>query len=147
MRPKKLTELQFWVNFFSHTTVIVQEVRPELLTAAAEAAPWKGVSGDEVGTDSFSAAWANLGAEKRAAVESLAAAGSNALLNPCPQSAPAFPTVPAGIEVFIDEAAATAAFRLVSGLQKKHYALVPRKLSERSFWVNFFTHAATKMSS
>ena len=35
--------------------------------------------------------------------------------------------------------ASTAALTSVAGLQKKHYSLVPKKLDEKTFWVNFFT--------
>ena len=62
------------------------------------------------------------------------------LLQPNPKAPPAFPRLPLGMDNFIDIAAATAALSLVPGLQYKHYMMVPKKLDERSFWVNFFSH-------
>ena len=83
--------------------------------------------------------WAELPAEKRAAVEAMCSKDATALLTPSTKSPAAFPVVPLGVEVFVDEAAATAALTSVAGLQKKHYSLVPKKLDEKTFWVNFFT--------
>ena len=57
-----------------------------------------------------------------------------------PQSPAAFPVVPLGTANYIDEGAAMAALGSVTGLQYKHYMLVPKKLEEKTFWVNFFTH-------
>ena len=54
---------------------------------------------------------------------------------------PPFPAVPLGTTVAISERAAVAALTLVPGLQKRQYALVPRRLDEKAFWVNFFSHA------
>jgi hypothetical protein len=34
----------------------------------------------------------------------------------------------------------------VAGLQKKHSMLVPKKLDEKSFWVNFFMHMTAVIS-
>ena len=48
---------------------------------------------------------------------------------------------PLGTTVAISERAAVAALTLVPGLQKRQYALVPRRLDEKAFWVNFFSHA------
>ena len=59
--PKSLTEMDFWVNFFTHLTVIVREAKPELL--AGEPLDWKGVDGSD-GPNSFDAVWAELPAEK-----------------------------------------------------------------------------------
>ena len=33
-----------------------------------------------------------------------------------------------------------SALRLVPGLQTMHYHYVPKKLDEKTFWVNFFSH-------
>ena len=52
----------------------------------------------------------------------------------------AIPKLPIGMECFLDEAAATAALTTVPGLQYKHYQLVPKKMSERAFWVSAFSH-------
>jgi len=134
--PKSLKEMDFWTNFFTHLTVIVREAKPELL--AGEPLDWKGVAPGD-GPNSFDAVWAELPAEKRAAVEAMCAKDATALLTPSAKSPAAFPVVPLGVEVFVDEAAATAALTSVAGLQKKHYSLVPKKLDEKTFWVNFFT--------
>ena len=61
-------------------------------------------------------------------------------LLPSLSSPPAFPDVALGTANYIDETAAMSALRGVDGLQYKHYTLVPKKLDEKTFWVNFFTH-------
>ena len=43
-------------------------------------------------------------------------------------------------QVFLDEAAATAALATVPTLQKLHHALVPKQLDEKAFFINFFSH-------
>ena len=97
--PKSLKEMDFWTNFFTHLTVIVREAKPELL--AGEPLDWKGVAPGD-GPNSFDAVWAELPAEKRAAVEAMCAKDATALLTPSTKSPAAFPVVPLGVEVFVD---------------------------------------------
>ena len=141
--PKSLTEMDFWISFFTHVTVIVQQCCPAQMAALAKASGednWKG-NDTRQSANSFEAVWTALTDAQRAAVVDLCARESDALLEPNTAAAPpAFPTLPLGLECFLDEMAATAALTHVPGLQKKHYALVPKKLSERAFWTNFFTH-------
>lgn len=139
MIPKSLSEIDFWISFFSHLTAIVMDAVPEKLVEVEGAAEWKGVDGSE-GPNSFDAVWTGLSDSKRAAVEALVTPENDALLKPSMASPPAFPQLPLGMECFIDETAATSALTIVKGLQRKHYALVPKKLDERAFWTNFFTH-------
>ena len=137
--PKQLDEMSFWVNFFSHMTVLVGPKHAEFLEARQGDLAWKGKDVRE-GADSFSAAWSELSEAKRAPISDLASKESNALLLPALASPPCFPHAPLGTANFIDEAAAMAALRAVPGLQYKHYTIVPKKLDEKTFWVNFFTH-------
>ena len=144
MIPKRISEIDFWVSFFSHMTAIVQAQAPENL-AQLELEEWKGKEeGDEA--NSFDAAWQQLTDAQRAAVEALAAADSDALLAPHPASPPPFPSLPIGVECFVDEKAAMAALVTVKRLQRKHYELVPKKLDERSFWEHFFMHMTVAIS-
>jgi len=141
MIPKSLDEMSFWINFFTHLTVIVREHDPKLLEVDLTET-WKGVDGG----DSFSAVWAELPESKQAEVSALAEKESGTLLLPSLSSPPAFPNVPLGIANFVDEAAASAALSSVKGLQYKHYMLVPKKLDEKTFWVNFFTHMTARIA-
>jgi len=141
--PKALSEMDFWVSFFSHMTVVCQSSCPEQLVALTAKGDdeWKGNDPSPDAPNSFDAAWAALSDEQKAAVAALCGKESEVLLAPnVSASPPAFPALPLGMECFIDEAAATAALTKVPGLQKKQYALVPKKLDERAFWTNFFTH-------
>ena len=144
MIPKALSEIDFWVSFFSHCTAIVMANCPENL-AQLESEDWKGADESE-GPNSFDATWTQLSDAQKAAVAALAAPDSDALLTANAGSPPAFPTLPIGIECFIDEKAAMAALTTVARLQRKHYELVPRKLDERTFWVNFFTQMTALIS-
>lgn len=139
MIPRKLDEMSFWVNFFSHLTVLVGPKHAEFVEARQLELSWKGKDERE-GMDSFAAVWAELPEAKKAEVSALAAKESNTLLLPSLTSPPAFPTVPLGTSNYIDETAAMSALSSVAGLQYKHYMLVPKKLDEKTFWVNFFTH-------
>ena len=137
--PKQLDEMTFWVNFFSHMTVLVGPKHAEFLEARQGELSWKGKDEHE-GSDSFAAVWAELSDSKKAEISKLAGKESNALLLPSLASPPAFPDVALGTANYIDETAAMSALRSVEGLQYKHYTLVPKKLDEKTFWVNFFTH-------
>jgi len=139
--PKTMAELDFWISFFSHVTVIVGASSPEKIREMAGKADWKGNSDVTDGADSFTAMWNKLPESQRAALAALVAKESDAVLLPASAAPPPFPQLPIGMECFIDEAAATAALTLVPGLQRKHSMLVPKKLDERSFWVNFLSHA------
>jgi hypothetical protein len=140
--PKSLSELDFFVSFFSHLTAIVNAHCPgafDLLEPNEGA--WKGGDAKDVeATDTFTEAWGAMTKAKRGAVGALCGKESGILLAPNPQVPPAFPTLPLGMKCFIDTAAATAALSTVPGLQYKHYTLVPSKLPEKEFWVNFFSH-------
>lgn len=147
--PKQLSELDFFISFFSHLTAIVDATCPGAMTpkpdadAEESAASWRGngAGADSDGSDnSFAVAWTGMADEKKALVEALASKDSDALLSPNVKSPPAFPVLPLGMSCFIDQHAATAALASVPGLQKKHYALVPKKLDEKTFWVNLFSH-------
>ena len=84
--------------------------------------------------------WAKLSEAQKATVSALCGKDNAALLTPNGSVPPAFPPLPMGMRCYIDEAAATAALSSVPGLQYKHYTLVPNKLPEKDFWVNFFSH-------
>lgn len=139
--PKKLDEVSFWINFFTHLTVVVRAYKAELLTPDLGDG-WKGVDGG----DSFVAVWEELPDSKKEGVAALTAKDCDTLLLPSLSSPPAFPNVPVGIANFVDEGAAKSALGAVPGLQYKHYMLVPKKLDEKTFWVNFFTHMTTKIA-
>ena len=131
MIPKQLDEMSFWINFFTHFTALVQENNA-----------WKGVDGG----DSFAAVWTELPEAKKGDVAALANRDNDTLLLPSLASPPAFPKLPVGVASFVDEGAAKSALESVQGLQYKHYTLVPKKLDEKTFWVNFFTHATAKLA-
>jgi hypothetical protein len=139
MIPRSLSELDFWISFFSHVTVIAQRHCPEALKAATAREEWKGKR-DGDGQSTFDAAWGQLPEAKQKAVAELCRRDSDVLLLAHPKSPSAFPALPLGMECFIDEVAATAALTRVDGLQRKHSMLVPKKLDERSFWINFLSH-------
>lgn len=139
MIPKSLSELDFFICFFSHLTAIVDLNCPGAMTPDERGDEWKGIDERE-GSNGFEAAWTALADEKKAACAALAAKESDVLLRPNASVPPAFPTLPLGMECFIDEAAARAALSTVPGLQYKHYTMVPKKLDEKNFWVNFFSH-------
>ena len=101
---------------------------------------WKSTDASADGPSSFSKMWGGLTEAKRAQVAALTAIESPALLTPNAAAPAAFPPLPVGMRCFIDEAAATDALSSVPGLQYKHYTLVPAKLPEMDFWVNFFSH-------
>ena len=113
MIPKTLDEPDFFVNFFSHASVIVAETAPQLLPPA-EPEVWKG---NDDGANSFEKVWAELSDDKKAAIAALTARDSDVLLSPNAASPPAFPPLPVGYEIFIDEGAAISALRLVPGLR------------------------------
>lgn len=139
--PKSLSELDFFISFFSHLTAIVNQHCPGALDL--EEPPegdWKGGDGSADGPNTFAEAWTAMDDAKRKAVAELCAKGNDALLAPNAGVPPAFPTLPLGMKCFVDEAAATSALSAVQGLQYKHYTLVPAKLSEKEFWVNFLSH-------
>jgi len=137
--PKKLAELTFWEHFFSHLTVIATEEAPQLLTREVEM--WKG----EAPTGTFAAAWDGLPEEKRAAVAALATRESSALTSPPANAPAAFPIIPLGYENFVDECDAVYALQQVPALQAKLSVLVPKKLTEKQFWTNFFSLATMAM--
>ena len=141
--PKQLDEMTFWVNFFSHMTMLVGPKHAEFLEARQGELSWKG---KDEGPDSFAAAWAELSDGKKAEISKLAAKESNALLLPSLSSPPAFPDVALGTANYIDETAAMSALRGVDGLQYKHYTLVPKKLDEKTFWVNAFSHVTAALA-
>ena len=68
------------------------------------------------------------------------------LLKPHPEAPAPFPEVPLGVVVQLDHAAARAALQCVPRLQRKHYELIPKTLSEIDFWVNFFSHVTAAIS-
>ena len=145
MIPKSLEEPAFFVNFFSHVTVIVKTSAPNLLPPP-EPEMWKGTDESH---NSFEEVWADLSDDKKAAIAALAARDSDVLLGPSTASPSAFPPLPVGFEIFVDEGAAVSALRLVPGLQAKFYAMTagsgPKKVPEKDFWVNFFTHATAAL--
>ena len=119
--------------------------RVELSESAAATAEtgWRGdgAPADADGSEnSFEIAWKSMPDEKKALVAALASKESEVMLSPNVKSPPPFPVLPIGMECFIDEHAATAALAGVPGLQSKHYMCVPKKLTEKQFWVNFFSH-------
>lgn len=72
MIPKAMTELDFWISFFSHLTAIVEGNCPEKLQELALTAAWKGSSAGK-GPDSFSATWSKLEKGKQEAIAALVA--------------------------------------------------------------------------
>ena len=134
--PKSLSELDFFISFFSHLTAITNANSPGAfeLEEPPEGS-WKGENAAaEDGANSFSEAWSTMDDAKKATMKALCAKDSSALLTPNTTVPAAFPALPLGMRCFIDEAAATAALSTVPGLQYKHYTLVPSKLPERDFW-------------
>jgi len=139
--PKSLTELDFFISFFSHLTVIVQTNCADAFGSEEPEGSWKGADATPEATNSFTEAWEAMSDEQQKAVEALCAKDSDTLKAPHPDVPPAFPPLPLGMKCFIDEAAATAALSLVSGLQYKHYTLVgPSKMDEKAFWTAFLSH-------
>ena len=66
--PKHLTELEFFISFFSHLTAIVEHNCPGAMALEEEVeGSWKGVAGSEDGSNSFDTAWAAMSDEKRKA--------------------------------------------------------------------------------
>ena len=122
MIPKSLTELDFFISFFSHMTAIVDRNCPGAMTPEEVGTEWKDVDERE-GSDSFEAAWTALPDNKKLACAALAEKTSDTLLQPNPSAPPAFPTLPLGMECFIDENAARSALSTVPGLQYKHYCV------------------------
>lgn len=89
----------------------------------------------------FDDAWERLSNEQRSAIETLCLPESDGLSAAYPNVQPAFPNKPPqDMESFIDEDAITAALASISGLRRKYYALVPLRVTERTFWRNFFSH-------
>jgi len=144
--PKQLSELEFFLSFFSHLTAIVQANCPGAMTPKPPGddeegtGSWRGKSDESGSGNNFDEAWLTLPDSKRSAVIALAELESDVLLQPSAAAPPAFPSLPLGMECFIDENAATAALSAIPGLQYKHYKMVPKKLSEKEFWVHFFSH-------
>jgi len=147
MIPRSLTELEFFLSFFSHVSAIVAQNCPGALdpSVAEGEGSWRGVDQAD-GTNSFDAAWQALSAERRAHLAELAGRDSDALLQPNPRAPPAFPPLPLGMQCFVDENAATAALAAIPGLQYKHYMLVPKKIDEKTFWVNTFSHITAALA-
>ena len=127
MIPRSLTELEFFLSFFSHVSAIVAQNCPGALdpSVAEGEGSWRGVDQAD-GTNSFDAAWQALSAERRAHLAELAGRDSDALLQPNPRAPPAFPPLPLGMQCFVDENAATAALAAIPGLQYKHCAHLAR---------------------
>ena len=67
---------------------------------------WKG---NDESSNSFEDAWATMNDSAKAAVAALAARDSDLLLEPNTASPPAFPVLPVGFEVFIDEGSSPCA--------------------------------------
>ena len=145
--PKHLTELDFFISFFSHLTAIVDSQCAGAMSAAPDVAAvdmaWRGdgAPADGDGSDNaFAAAWKSMPDEKKTLVAALASKESDVMLSPNVKAPPPVPALPIGMECFIDEHAATSALAIVPGLQSKHYLCVPKKLTEKQFWVNCFSH-------
>ena len=66
----------------------------------------------------------------------LAAKDDETLLKPHPAAPNPFPPVPIGVTVQLSHDVARACLSLVPRLQKKHYEMIPRRLSELDFWVS-----------
>ena len=126
--PKSLSELDFFLSFFSHLTAIVNAQCPGAFDLEEEPeGAWKGVDAAG-GPDTFTEAWSSMSESQKAAVAALCAKESSVLKDgPHPGVPACFPRLPIGMKCFIDEAAATAALSSVPGLQYKHYTLVPNK--------------------
>ena len=127
--PKSLSELDFFLSFFSHLTAIVNAQCPGAFDLEEEPeGAWKGVDAAG-GPDTFTEAWSSMSESQKAAVAALCAKESSVLKDgPHPGVPACFPRLPIGMKCFIDEAAATAALSSVPGLQYKHYTLVPNKV-------------------
>ena len=130
--PKSLSELDFFVSFFSHLTAIVNANCEGAFDVDADEGSWKGENTE--GANTFAEVWLGMDDAKKSAVKALCAKDSSVLLAPNPTVPAAFPPLPLGMRCFIDEGAATAALSSVPGLQYKHYTLVPNKLPEKDFW-------------
>ena len=136
--PKHMDELTFFVNFFSHATAIVAEAAPAQLPL--NGAVWKGEADGGAGELAFSSMWRSLAEEHRVALGALVEPTCDALLALNPASPPAFPAIALGMRCFVDVRWCTSALASVKGLQRRRDALVPKKLTERDFWLNFASH-------
>ena len=139
MIPRFVNELAFFVNFFSHFTVIVQEAAPNLLARNGEYT-WRGDASDDAGVTAFTNMWSSLGQDEREAIKGLADPLNDALMTFNQSSPQPFPPIAFGMRCFIDTKWCESSLINVPGLQRKFGKLVPGKLDERNFWMNFSTH-------
>merc|ERR1719231_2009270 len=73
-------------------------------------------------------------------IEALCEKDSSALLKPNGAAPPPFPPTLIGVKVQLDHDMASAALASVPRLQRKHYELIPKSLSELDFFISFFSH-------
>ena len=90
--------------------------------------------------DDFPVSYAALPDDVHDMVEALCEKDSMALLKPNLAAPPPFPPSLVGVVIQLDHAVASAALAAVPRLQKKHYQLIPKSLSELDFFISFFSH-------
>ena len=73
-------------------------------------------------------------------VEALCEKDSLALLKPNGSAPQPFPPSLVGVTIQLDHGMASAALAAVPKLQRKHYMLIPKSLSELDFFISFFSH-------
>lgn len=98
-----------------------------------------GQSSDGSG-ESFQAFYAALPDDTHDQIEALCAKDDARLLQAHPHAPSPTPAVPIGVTVRLSQGMAGAALATVPRLQRKHYELIPKALSEMDFWVSFFSH-------
>lgn len=90
--------------------------------------------------EAFSESYAALPDDVHDIVEALCEKDSLALLKAHSGAPPPFPAVPIGVVLQLDHGMASAALAAVPRLQRKHYELIPKSLSELDFFISFFSH-------
>jgi len=99
-----------------------------------------GAQASSAGAEAFQALYTSLPDEATDQIKALCAKGDDRLLKPNPHSPPPYPAVPIGITVRLNESVAGAALATVPRLQRKHYELIPKAMTETDFWISFFSH-------
>ena len=90
--------------------------------------------------EAFKAFYASLPDDTHDQIEALCAKDDARLQKAHPLAPAAFPPVPIGITVRLSPGAAGAALATVPRLQRKHYEMIPKVITEMEFWVSFFSH-------
>ena len=97
--------------------------------------------------EAFTERYAALPDGVHKAVEALCAKGDTRLLTAHPSAPSPFPAVPVGVVVRLSHETASAALACVPRLQRKHYELIPKHLTELDFFISFFSHLTAIVDS